>query len=402
MRFASLIAWSVFRDMVVCAVLALVAISAMLTLGGAMVEAVRQGLDPLRVVELTPYLLPPMMPYTLPACVLFSCTIVLGSMSASNEIGALKSVGIHPFHVVWPAILLSLIATCVSVYLTDRYIPTCQQEVRRLIFGDLGGNLHAFLKQKGSLVEEGLPYEIHVRALRGDRLVAPIFKHKDPEGKTLVAQASEATLEILPASATEERGPVVLLRMIDGVAITSEGATLRFHDRTERMPLPKTGQPKEVRLETLTYKGLRERQLQCRAESRQLNVDLAEAGCRALECGDPSHLLAPMRGNQFHHARAERRGREAAAELHRRLSQSFASIPFVLLGGPLSILASRKDFLRIFFLCFLPVVTIYYPAMIGLYNVAKEGAEHWAFLLWVPTLAMILMSIPFFRRVFRY
>ena len=61
-----------------------------------------------------------------------------------------------------------------------------------------------------------------------------------------------------------------------------------------------------------------------------------------------------------------------------------------------------RNFLRTFFICFLPIITLYYPTMILSFNVVKESETNIAHILWIPPILLAIVSIPFMRRVIRY
>ena len=68
-----------------------------------------------------------------------------------------------------------------------------------------------------------------------------------------------------------------------------------------------------------------------------------------------------------------RRCNELETEWHLRISMAFGSLLFVILGAPIGILFARRDFLSAFMTCFLPIIAIYYPLMLGGVNMSKEG-----------------------------
>ena len=46
---------------------------------------------------------------------------------------------------------------------------------------------------------------------------------------------------------------------------------------------------------------------------------------------------------------------------------------FALVGCPVGIWFSRSDYLSAFIICFLPIVTVYYPLMFFTINLARYG-----------------------------
>ena len=78
----------------------------LMTLGGGAKEGLRRGLPPGVVVQTMPYILPEMLRFVIPGCLLFAVCSVFGRMAAANELVALKSLGINPLRVVWPVLVV--------------------------------------------------------------------------------------------------------------------------------------------------------------------------------------------------------------------------------------------------------------------------------------------------------
>ncbi|MCA9270954.1 MAG: LptF/LptG family permease, partial [Planctomycetales bacterium] len=74
-------------------------------------EAMRKGLPPQVVVQLMPALAIETLQFTLPGCMLFAVCATFGRMASTNEMTALKSLGIQPWCVVWPVLMLALVAS---------------------------------------------------------------------------------------------------------------------------------------------------------------------------------------------------------------------------------------------------------------------------------------------------
>lgn len=392
----------VLWDLIKTTVLALIGVSSVLTLGGAMLEATRQGLNPVSVLALMPYLIPPTLPYTMPACILFACTVVYGRMSSMLEITALKAGGIHVMRILWPAILLSILASAFGIYLGDQFIPTCNRWVREIVLSDIQSTIYTYLKQTGSLPPDpDFPYEIYVDNVRGDRLINPIFKHRTPSGNyDLVTTASEATLHVLPSPDEDSDSMIVELRLIN--AISSSKGTLHLRDTTQVMPVPRSAKNADEKIETLSFRGCIQRAEERLNKARQLDMEMATLATTGLLSGNPEIAAKTTLWNRNQAKRFRRKAREARAELHLRIAQAVVAIPFVLLGCPIGILYQRRDFLQTFFVCFLPIITIYYPMMILCFNIFKEGAGPLVLSLWGPTFLMCVFSIPFLRRVIRF
>jgi lipopolysaccharide export system permease protein len=73
----------------------------------------------------------------------------------------------------------------------------------------------------------------------------------------------------------------------------------------------------------------------------------------------------------------------------------------VLLGCPVAILFQRGDYLSAFISCFLPIICIYYPLLMFVFNMSKEG--YWPpIVMWGGNIFLVALSIVVFRPVLRH
>ena len=179
-------------------VLGLIGISLVMTIVLAMVEGVRHGMDPFSVLAVAPYMVPTMLPYTIPVCLLYSCVVVYGGMSGSNEIIAVKAAGVNVIRLVQPAIYLAVATVALGFYITDRVIPNCNLRLREVLISDLENAVLTYLKNNnGRLSGDGSSYEIAVASVKDNRLIDPIIVRKNAQGETIAnTKASEAILHV--------------------------------------------------------------------------------------------------------------------------------------------------------------------------------------------------------------
>ena len=71
--------------------LTLIGMTSLIVLVGLAHQAVREGLGPLAVARLVPYVLPNALRFSIPGTMLFAACSVYGRMSSSNEVVAIKS-----------------------------------------------------------------------------------------------------------------------------------------------------------------------------------------------------------------------------------------------------------------------------------------------------------------------
>jgi lipopolysaccharide export system permease protein len=129
---------------------------------------------------------------------------------------------------------------------------------------------------------------------------------------------------------------------------------------------------------------------------------MAARASMAMVCGDFGDLMS----KDWRAATDERndlrtRIARLQAEPPRRWSAGFACFCFVWVGAPLAIRLRNRDFLTSFFLCFLPILLVYYPLMI--YGVAgsKNGTVP-AITAWAGDLLLMLWGGWILNRVVRY
>jgi lipopolysaccharide export system permease protein len=104
-------------------------------------------------------------------------------------------------------------------------------------------------------------------------------------------------------------------------------------------------------------------------------------------------------------ARALRLARQRLCRLrtepHRRWSAGFSCLCFAFVGAPMAIRLRNRDFLTSFFLCFLPILVVYYPLLIWGVDGAKSGSLP-AYSVWTGNLLLLGWGAYLLRKVLRY
>ncbi len=93
-------------------------------------EAVENGLTLGPIVRMLPYMLPQAMQFAVPGALLLATTSLYGRVSSSNEIVAVKSLGITPMVVIWPTIILSCLVSLAAVVAYSSAVRRLMQSVR--------------------------------------------------------------------------------------------------------------------------------------------------------------------------------------------------------------------------------------------------------------------------------
>ena len=133
--------------------LTLTAITLLVTVGMGVKEGTNCGCPRSVILHLMPYMLPEMLVITIPVSLLLAVSIVYGRMTGSNEIVALKSLGISPMDVIWPTIVLTLIFSIGTLYLQEMAATWGRPNVARVVTESVEEIAYGMLQKKQSLAK---------------------------------------------------------------------------------------------------------------------------------------------------------------------------------------------------------------------------------------------------------
>jgi lipopolysaccharide export system permease protein len=87
-------------------------------------------------------------------------------------------------------------------------------------------------------------------------------------------------------------------------------------------------------------------------------------------------------------------------EPYRRWANGFSCLCFALVGAAMAIRWRNADLLTSFFLCFLPILIVYYPLLMYGVDAAKNGRLP-PTIVWLGNLILIIWGVWMMRRVIR-
>ncbi|MBI2803495.1 MAG: LptF/LptG family permease [Planctomycetes bacterium] len=395
--------WGIIHRMVLIELLkvfsvALVAITGLILLAGIFSEAMRNGFGPLQILMCIPLLLPSLLPYTIPPTTLFATCVVYGRLSADSEILALKAAGVHVVHVVWPAILLGLVTSAITMYFFLELIPSTGNMLRNQVFGDVEELLYGMLRKDGVIAHPNISVEIHVKSVHGRKLHDAIFKRRAADGKgfDVIAYAKEAELRVDLA----HRLIMVHMRQCQIV----QGNSVGFVDSKiwpVEIPNGFGGSETKHRAMDMTWMELFAYHEKARLGQEQTadEIKLREA---QMVLGNPQtkdekDLAQLVEILKYHRGIMT----STFAEMHMRPALALGCLCFALVGCPVGIWFSKSDYLSAFITCFIPIVVIYYPLMLCMFNMARVGTvPPWAGVFAADAI-MLVIGLILFRRMAR-
>jgi len=386
----------VLVELLLVFLVALSALTLFMLVVGLVREAQQQGLGLVQILMLVPYVLPEAMRFAVPGTMLFAVASVFGRMSAANEVTALKAAGITPMAVIWPAITLALVVSFVSVWLNDIAVSWGRDGVRRVVVNSVEQIIYGRLRQQRSYSTPQV--SINVKGVDGRRLLRPTLSFLTSDtGTPATVTAAEATLEANPEGGT--------------LVVTFRDGTLHMGDYTASFPDTIV---REVPLDAVSRKETistspSEIAMADFQRARQFQIELIDR-VEQVAAGKVALGLVTGRIEQalpgFTHYERELLGHErnrltrVIMEPWRRWANGFSCLCFVLVGAPMAIRLRNADFLTSFFLCFLPILVVYYPVFILGVDQAKRGSVP-PIAVWLGNVLIVLWGWWLLRRVIR-
>jgi lipopolysaccharide export system permease protein len=361
---------------------ALAALTIFMLVVGLVKEAQQQGLGMMQILALIPYVLPEAMRFAVPGTMLFAVASVFGRMSASNEITALKAAGITPMATIWPAALLAVVVSLVSV---------C-----RVVIGSVEEIIYGRLRQQRSYSTAQL--SINVKGVDGRRLVRPTLSFQ-PGGSSppvtvsaaeaaLKADASAGTLTITCRDGTVHVGdvkavfPDTIERVVPLDAVSRKGSTSTSPSEIAMAEFPRARTEQIAKIDQ--FEQIAAGKIAMGIVTGQMELTL------------PAAIEPDLQQATWARSRLTR----IIMEPWRRWANGFSCLCFVLVGAPMAIRMRNADFLTSFFLCFLPILLVYYPVfMLGVSRVKAGTLPPPA--VWMGNVLVALWGLWLLRSVIR-
>lgn len=361
-------------------------------------EAVDNGLGLVPLLRMLPYMVPQAMQFAVPGTMLLATTSVYGRISSSNEIVAVKSLGISPLSLVWPTFALATLVSFATLWINDMAVSWGHGGVQRVVLESLEEIIYGRLNTTHSYSNDQLKITVH--SVYGKRLIQPTFLFfAEPDQPAWTLTADEAQIR------TESDKQRVVLTLVNA-EFDSGGKGSGYHPGELQYPLSfsefggesgRNRSPANYALREIgSAKG---EQIHKIAQQRQEAE--AEASF-ALLTGRTFELSGKAWQDQQHEIiSAENTLHRLKTEPHRRWANGFSCLCFVMLGVPMAINRRHGEFWGSFFACFLPILLIYYPMMVGCLDRAKEG-DFPAPSVWLGNFVLAGLGIWLMRRVVRF
>jgi len=361
-------------------------------------EAVENGLGLGPVLRMLPYMLPQAMQFAVPGALLLATTSVYGRISSSNEIVAVKSLGISPMTMIWPTLILAGGVSLGAVVLNDVAVSWGRGGVDRVILESLEEVAYGRLRTVGSYSNDRL--NVNVKRVDGRRLINPIIQFISSEGEPpslITADAAELHADPVAGAVTIKLYNADIAGL-DGWSAVHPGEFERSFSMVEF-----TGRSAGARHPTsYALSELGDAKAAQVQYIRRLHRDMAADASTALLFGRFEDLSqAQWQSREGEVAYAWRIRHRLFTEPYRRWANGFSCLGFVLIGAPMAIRRKHGEFWGSFFACFLPILLVYYPMLVGCLDWAKNGVLPPP-AVWLGNIVIAAWGLWLLRRVIRF
>jgi len=375
----------------------LIGLTMMMIIQGVVREAHEQGLPVAQVPRLIPYILPEALRVTVPVTLLLAATAVYGRMSGANEVLAVKALGISPLAILWPTYVVAFLLSLATVWLNDLAVSWGRNGARRVIIEAAEEIAYGMLRAQHGYSTPN--FSISVKGVEGRRLLRPTLTLQG-SGNTPAISASAAEGEL---RADHAKG--VLTAILRDWTFDAGGYRGAFPDvQVFEIPLSdatraqdSSNTPSWLPLRQIPQQEIEQRELVLSQEQQMA----AQAAYQML-CGDFDGLTSPPWDDRIEKLTSLRAHLcRLLTEPHRRWSAGFSCLCFAWIGAPMAIRLRNRDHLTIFFLCFVPILLVYYPLWAISVNAAKNGSLP-PCAVWAGNLFLLLWGVLLLRKVIRY
>lgn len=370
-------------------------LTVLLVFVGVFREASENGLGPAQALKILPFVVPSLMPFTIPATLLLTVCLVYGRIAGDQEVTAAKAAGINILSLLWPAFLLGVLLSVASLALTDQVIPWAMTNIQKIVSNAMEDIFLDMLRTKHLVAEPSRGISVMVMDVEGKTLIRPTFRYSPPGADPVMIQAQRANISF-DLDARE-----IIIHLNRGQADLGNNKTIFIRDDEIAFPMPK--ELRETKARNLPIRQIYQQidETQRELDSYVTGKDLRAAF--ALTLGEFNSLMSEV---ELYHREVEkpkeRDLRKLNTEIHSRLAMSMSCLFFVLIGGPFSMLQARRQFLTSFIICFVPILVVYYPLVLGMMNLCKNGQVNPTWAMWIGNTVLLAAGLIILRKVLRH
>jgi len=323
---------------------------------------INKGVSLFEVFKLLILMIPELLGFILPTGVLASILLVFGSFAQNNEILAVKASGIHLFQLFTPVIVSAFVLSLFSLFLIDQVQPRSEYRSRQIVRKMVIQRPVAYL-EAGRFIKDFDGYTFWINRVEGNRLRGvTIFQHKENEPtRTMIAEWAE----MIPS-------------------VDEKSLSLKLYKGTSDEVNPKDPSVfYKVNFKSFLLQDIRVGKERGGTDKKTKEMSIDELLYK-LERSPEVHMVP-------------REERAIKAEIHKKISFSFAPLVFAFIGLPAAIITRRGEAV-ISFSVSMGVVAVYYILFVFGRTVAVFGYLPAWLALWLPNVILVAVGLILGRR----
>jgi LPS export ABC transporter permease LptF len=334
----------------------------MVMLGGTLIPisdmVVRKGVNLVDALKILAFAIPKLLGIIIPLSFLLSLLLVMGRLMADNEIIAMRAAGISLLKILNIFLMLGIIFSLFLFIVNDRVVPNSHYRYRSQMKNIYSRNVSALI-EPGVFLENFQSYIIYVSDKIGNKLKNVfIYDVGDKQGSVKVTFAKHGEFIV--------EDDIFKIKLEDGfrdeTSPKNPKELYRLNFKVFFMDIPitkKRGVKVDKKPADMTIKELQEK-----------ITRLEKIGIYASKDDSPLKLVA---------------------ELHKRISFSFAPLVFVILGFGVSLLVKHREKAINFGIAFFTGIAYYLLFILGIalieYRIVPPALG-----MWFPNVAISLLG----------
>ncbi len=324
---------------------------------------VNKGVSLFDILKLLVLMIPSLLGFILPTAVLTAILLVFGGFAQNNEINAMKASGVSLIQLVLPIICAGFLLSFLALFLIDQVQPRSEYHSRQII-RDLVVKRPAAYLEAGRFVKDFEGYTFWINKISGNKIEgATIFQYQeDKPTRTIIAEKGE----VIPSA-------------------DQKSLAIRLYNGTSDEPNP--ADPTvlyKLNFETFVLSNITIGKQRGGVQKKEKEMTIDE-------------LLYQLK-NSDEVRNFPKKRRETESEIHKKISFSFATVVFVLIGLPVAVISRRGEAL-VSFSFSMGVVAIYYVLFVWGRMMAINGYLPVWLALWLPNYILLAVSAFLVRRM---
>ncbi len=354
-------------------------------------DMLRESLTPITALQLIPYAIPGALIFAIPGTMLFAVCTVYGRMAADNEVIAIKSLGISPWLVMRPAIIVAMALSFVTVYLSDVAVPWGRTGMYQVVLHSVHHTIYGALRSKRAY-NKG-PISIRVDDVADQSLIHPVI---EMQGRmSLIASTAQLDCDTL-------NNQLILIAYNGEITANnvSMGFPKEFREVIKLDELIKKGDvstsPSNIPMNELPSAISEQQQ-----KNQTLRNEMSGEASKALISGQSDPQMTSLWQKQMADLQyGETRVKKLELEGVRRWAGGFSCLCFAFVGAAVAIRFRFTDFWSIFIFCFIPILVVYYPILAFASDGVKNGTLP-AISVWASNLVVLVFGLALLRSILK-